>query len=198
MNVGVWINGSKQEPIKMYSKKSDEIDLWDIENYPLDIDNNEFKLKEVAKIEHNKIPQGIAKENQQYKLCLQYNHTGSYLQSERVLNQAITSFNEMTPLGMESFQYWDNDSESNQYWLLFLIILIMFFTTSIFFNSLTQPFVIIFIIPISFIGLFLTFYLFKINFDQGGFAAFIILAGLSVNACIYVLSEYNNIIQSSV
>jgi multidrug efflux pump subunit AcrB len=55
-----------------------------------------------------------------------------------------------------------------------------------------QPFVVIFIIPISFIGLFLTFYLFKLNFDQGGFAAFILLAGLSVNANIYVLNEYNN------
>ena len=51
-----------------------------------------------------------------------------------------------------------------------------------------QPFVVIFIIPVSFIGLFLTFYLFRLNFDQGGFAAFVLLAALSVNANIYVLN----------
>ncbi|MPN28803.1 Multidrug resistance protein MdtC [bioreactor metagenome] len=56
-----------------------------------------------------------------------------------------------------------------------------------------QPLVIVFIIPVSFIGIFLTFYLFNLNFDQGGFAAFILLAGISVNANIYVLNEYNNI-----
>jgi multidrug efflux pump subunit AcrB len=32
-----------------------------------------------------------------------------------------------------------------------------------------------------------------LNFDQGGFAVFILLAALLVNANIYVLNEYNNI-----
>jgi multidrug efflux pump subunit AcrB len=52
---------------------------------------------------------------------------------------------------------------------------------------------VLFIIPVSYIGLFLTFYLFELSFDQGGFAAFILLTGISVNANIYVLNEYNNI-----
>jgi multidrug efflux pump subunit AcrB len=112
------------------------------------------------------------------------------------MQQQINSFNDRAPLGYkatsESYQYWWGDSASNQYRLLFLIILIIFFMSSVLFNSLTQPLIILFIIPISYIGLFLTFYLFKLNFDQGGFAAFILLTGISVNANIYVLNEYNN------
>ena len=50
----------------------------------------------------------------------------------------------------------------------------------------------IFIIPMSFIGVFAVFYLFKLNFDQGGFASFILLAGITVNAAIYILNEYNS------
>jgi multidrug efflux pump subunit AcrB len=32
-----------------------------------------------------------------------------------------------------------------------------------------------------------------LNFDQGGFASFVLICGLSVNANIYILNEYNNI-----
>ena len=37
------------------------------------------------------------------------------------------------------------------------------------------------------------FYLFDLNFDQGGFAAMVLLCGITVNACIYILNEYNSI-----
>lgn len=47
------------------------------------------------------------------------------------------------------------------------------------------------IIPISFIGVFQTFYLFGLKFDQGGFASFVLLSGLVVNAGIYLINDYN-------
>ena len=37
------------------------------------------------------------------------------------------------------------------------------------------------------------FYLLRLNFDQGGFASFILLAGITVNAAIYILNEYNSL-----
>ena len=77
--------------------------------------------------------------------------------------------------------------------LLLVVIAIIFFTTSILFNSLKQPLAIIFIIPVSYIGVFLTFYWFKLNFDQGGFASFVLLCGITVNTSIYILNEYNAI-----
>ena len=67
------------------------------------------------------------------------------------------------------------------------------FTTAVLFNSLKQPFAILCVIPTAFIGIFLTFYLFDLNFDQGGFAAMVLLCGITVNACIYILNEYNSI-----
>ncbi|MDZ7605107.1 MAG: efflux RND transporter permease subunit [Cyclobacteriaceae bacterium] len=60
-------------------------------------------------------------------------------------------------------------------------------------KSLIQPLAIISMIPISFIGVFLTFYLFDINFDQGGFASFILLSGLVVNAGLYIINDFNNL-----
>ena len=90
--------------------------------------------------------------------------------------------------------YWGWGREDNkQYWLIGLLIVIIFFTSSILFNSLKQPLIVIFIIPVSFIGIFLTFYWFKLNFDQGGFASFILLSGITINAGIYILDEYNRV-----
>jgi multidrug efflux pump subunit AcrB len=42
-------------------------------------------------------------------------------------------------------------------------------------------------------GVFLTFYLFDLNFDQGGYAAFVLLAGISVNAALYLINDFNHL-----
>ena len=142
------------------------------------------------------MPQQIAKENQQYRLCLQYEYIGSSKQGKKLLAADLESINKILPIGYtaqsEDSWYWGS-RQSASYWLLLLVIAIIFFTTSILFNSLIQPLAIIFTIPISFIGVFLMFYFTKINFDQGGFASFILLCGITVNASIYVLNEYNTL-----
>ena len=86
---------------------------------------------------------------------------------------------------------WGQDG-NDYYWLLGLIILIMYFIGSILFDSLRLPLVVIAILPFAFIGLFLTFYAFSLNFDQGGFAAMVLLCGITVNSSIYIVCEYQH------
>lgn len=118
-------------------------------------------------------------------------------QGEQILKSEIERFNKLLPVGYTAKSAmlsgtWNNKS-SSQYMLLLLTIAVIFFTTSILFNSLRLPFAILFIIPVSYIGVFLTFYLFALNFDQGGFASFLLLCGLTVNAGIYLLKEFADI-----
>lgn len=199
VDAGTWINEGSIIPLRLYSKQANELDIWNMQNFPgITYDDKAYKLSEVATIEKSQVSQEIAKENQQYLLCLQYEYIGNYQQAWTVLERTIETFNKTIPLGYKvqnaaSRYWWGNDKTNSHYWLLVLIVVIIFFTTGILFNSLIQPFVVIFIIPISFIGIFLTFYLFDLNFDQGGFAAFVVLAGLSVNASIYILNEFNNL-----
>lgn len=63
---------------------------------------------------------------------------------------------------------------------------------AVIFESLRKPVVIILMIPVSFIGVFLTFGWSDFVFDQGGFAAFVLLCGIVVNAGIYLINEQNN------
>ena len=67
---------------------------------------------------------------------------------------------------------------------------------SILLESLLQPLAVIFMIPVSYIGVFLTFYLFDLNFDQGGFAAFVLLSGITVNSMLYIINDFNNLKRS--
>lgn len=197
IGAGEWIYNDRAESIRLYSRQAKEFDIWNMKNYQNMAGEQEYKLVDIADIKYWQASREIAKENQQYLLCVQYEYIGAYQQANKVMQRQINVFNDNAPLGYkaasESYQYWWGDSASSQYRLLLLIVLIIFFMGSILFNSLTQPLIVIFIIPVSYIGLFLTFYLFKLNFDQGGFAAFILLTGISVNANIYVLNEYNNI-----
>ena len=184
--------------IVLHSRHSTQYDVWSLENAPGKTGaDREYKLVELANIQMTQAPQNIVKENQQYRLCLQYEYTGAYEQGTRVLERNIEDFQKELPMGYsiesENRRWnWGRDNKK-QYALLLLIFAIVYVMCSILFNSLKQPFAVIFVIPISFIGIFLTFYLFKLQFDQGGFAAFVLLCGLAVNANIYVLNEYNNI-----
>ncbi len=185
------------ERIVLQSQQSKTYDIWKLQEIPVSNKEKSYKISSLAEIEKTDAPQNITKENQQYRLCLQYEYIGSYEQGKKILERSISEFKEILPLGYsienDERQWGWNKDNNKQYLLLLLIFVIIYFTCCILFNSFKQPFYVIFVIPISFIGIFLTFYLFKLNFDQGGFASFILLCGTAVNANIYILNEYNHI-----
>lgn len=187
----------RSEQLKLSSLQGQEYDVWSLVNVPFTINGHAYKLNDFATVQKGQSPQKVAKENQQYRLCLQYEYIGSNEQGKKLLKKDLEEFNKILPMGYtaENDQdYWNwNKKDNKQYALLLIVIAIIFFTASILFNSLKQPLAIIFVIPISYIGVFLTFYLFGLNFDQGGFASFVLLCGITVNASIYILNEYNAI-----
>lgn len=192
----ILVNGNL-EYIKLTSRESKDYDIWALKHSSNPIENRFYRLEELADITKMEASPEIEKENQQYRLVVQFDYIGASKQAYRLLSEEIERINKLLPMGYSAHTDFDmyqmNKSNKTQYWLIGLLIVIIFFTTSILFNSIKQPFAVIFIIPVSFIGIFLTFYGFKLNFDQGGFASFILLSGITVNAAIYILNEYNSI-----
>ena len=166
------------EAINLSGRQARDYDIWALQHFGMTFRDRLYKLNEVADITKSQAPQEVGKENQQYRLVLQYDYIGSNTQGNKILENELERFNEQLPMGYRAYSessYWGwNNRDNRQYRLIGLLIVIIFFTTSILFNSLKQPLAVIFIIPISFIGIFLTFYWFKLNFDQGGFASFIL------------------------
>lgn len=197
MEIGSVVTEDGVEKIKLSSRQSEERDVWAMQYFPFSVGEKEFKLSELASVVKGQMPQEVAKEDQQYRLCLQYEYIGSSEQGNKILKKDVEEFNEILPMGytakVENNDWSWGGKENKQYRLLLIVIAIIFFITSILFNSLKQPLAIIFVIPVSYIGVFLTFFWFKLNFDQGGFASFVLLCGITVNASIYILNEYNAI-----
>lgn len=197
MEIGSVLTEEGIEEIKLSSRQSKEWDVWAMQYYPFQAGGKDNKMSELAVVEKGQMPQEVAKENQQYRLCLQYEYIGSSEQGNKLLKKDLEEFNEILPMGYTAKSEDNNWSwggkDNKQYRLLLIVIAIIFFIASILFNSLKQPLAIIFVIPVSYIGVFLTFYWFKLNFDQGGFASFVLLCGITVNASIYILNEYNAI-----
>ena len=185
------------EEIKLSSLQSKIYDIWNLQNAILHIGNADTRLKQIAQIEKVAVPQKINREDRQYVLVLQYDYIGNHTQGQNFLNKTLETFQKKLPLGYNVGNNGYNggwtSKDNKQYLYLAIIILIIIFICSILFNSIKQSLSIISIIPISYIGVFLTFYLFSINFDQGGFASLILLCGITVNASIYIINEMNNI-----
>lgn len=157
------------ERICLFSRQGAEYDIFTLMRQPFRVGGKTVVLADVARLEKRQSPPNIVKKNQEYVICLQYEYIGSEKQGERVLEKDLASINALMPVGYRArseSRRWRADEDAGKYWLLLIVAAIIFFTTSILFNSLRQPFAIIMIIPVSFIGVFAVFYLFRLNFDQ--------------------------------
>jgi multidrug efflux pump subunit AcrB len=191
----VYTNNESQ-PVSLVADSYGQYNVWDLKNRPVVVDNKQFKMANLATLDKQKTGNEIYKTNQQYQLVVAYNFVGPGELSKIVKERAEKDLKEILPLGYSvrpSNQHWSWDrNDKKQYYLIILVILIIYFICTILLESLLQPLAVIFMIPVSFIGVFLTFYLFDFNFDQGGFASFILLCGIVVNAGLYIINDYNN------
>lgn len=191
-----FIQNNELQQVKLESDQYQKVNVWDLKHAPINIDDNQYKLDQMATIEKRKSGKAISKFNRQYRLMVEYNLIGAESLAKKIREDNIKELKTKLPIGYrvfeESYGDWDKENKQ-QYYFIAIVILIIFFICSILLESLKQPFAIISMIPISFIGVFLTFYLFDFNFDQGGYASFILLCGISVNAALYIINDYNNL-----
>ncbi|MEM8891821.1 MAG: efflux RND transporter permease subunit, partial [Bacteroidota bacterium] len=192
----------KYESIILKAKEEANWDLWKNLNSSIPLSNSlNVKLKELASIEKRPVGDVIDKEDQQYKLLVEYDFIGPYRLQNKVQNNMIAESNQELPLGYkaekQSYAYWGQEDPDRQYLLVFLVMGIIFCICGILLESLIQSLIVVLMVPVSFIGVFLTFYLFELNFDQGGYAGLLLLSGITVNSALFILNDYNNLKKSA-
>jgi multidrug efflux pump subunit AcrB len=171
--------------------------VWTMENTMLASGVTAYRLKDIGKLKKERTGDVIRKYNQEHELNLEYDFIGPWELNRRVRDRYIEQIRAILPMGFSihdtsGWWGWQQD-EKSQYWLLLMVAAVIFLLSSILFESLKQPLAVLSAIPVSFIGLFLTFYIFKLNFDQGGYAAMLLLCALTINASIYIINDYNNL-----
>lgn len=194
-SAGTYRNKDQYITIDYHSSLRNKFDVWHLMNSYINVEDNPICYAHIGEIGRRAVTPEITKKNQEYSLDVSFEYEGSHELSDKFIKKTTEEVNAALPVGFRtvntSFGWYDDSG--TQYWLILLIVVIIFFTCSILFESLRQPLVIISLIPISFIGTFLTFYFSGTNFGTGGFASLVLLSGLVVNAAIYIINEYNSI-----
>jgi multidrug efflux pump subunit AcrB len=154
-----------------------------------------LKISDYGTLNLENTTNALHKEDRQYIRVVSFEYMGSAKFGNEYLDEVLEEMKVLMPIGYEAKKQsysWNSEKAKREYGLLGLLIVGIFFICTILFENFRQPFFIIFLIPISFIGLFLIFSLFDFYFDQGGYAAFVMLGGLAVNAGIFILNDFNN------
>jgi multidrug efflux pump subunit AcrB len=177
------------------ARGSEQFNVYRLLNEPIKTSNgSNLQLKELGNMELRQSSSSIHRENRQYLRLVAYEYVGSYDLARQLHEQVIRKMNSEMPLGysVESDQGSVLEATKRQFYLLLILLAVNFFICAILFEHLWQPFFIILTVPISFIGIFLTFAWGEFTFDQGGFAAFVMLGGIVVNASIFIINDLNN------
>lgn len=187
-------NADEYASVRIESSKKTVFDAWHIINEAIDVGNHKMKLSEIGSIEKHKSGFPIQRENQSYVISVRYNFIGSPKLAEKLREEAIDFMNdEILPIGYEADDgnyRWFYENKDKYAGLILLVIAIIFFICAVHFNSIRYSLSITWMIPISFIGVFLMFGLSDFTFDKGGVAAFVMLSGITVNAGIYLVSAW--------
>jgi len=157
-----------------------------------------LRLAQMGKLQSQPGSNTLYKKDRQYIRVISYNYLGESSFGIKHQEAIIAALNREMPAGYTASKHAMNFEEESNYKPLGIILLlaaINFVIGCIIFENLLQPFLIICLIPQTFIGLFYTFALGHFAIDQGGYAAFIMLGGLVVNAGIFLINDFNKLRQ---
>ena len=180
-------------PVKLTPIEASENDAWTLMHQPQSLDSLRVFMPDIGKIEMLKAPLTIHKEEQQYIQMLKFTYAGSYRFGYRFLENKLQELDkEMLPgFAAAVVEHSLQRAGSRHLKMLLLVVGLIFFICALTFESLRQPFVMILCIPLSFVGIFLTYYCFDFPLDQGGYTSFLMVSGLAVNGLILVQNEFN-------
>ncbi|NJB84491.1 multidrug efflux pump subunit AcrB [Lewinella marina] len=181
------------EPVAITTRDAGDYDRWRLENWSVPVDTFALAFASVARLKKAMAPQALHKIDQQYLRMVEFEYLGSPEFGGRHLNACLDTLRAELPLGFsaERNHYRQRLAAGEMSYLMGLAVILIFFICALLFESLGQALGIVLLIPVSCIGVFLTFYGFDVRLDQGGYTSFLLVAGLAVNGLILVLSEYN-------
>ena len=194
-NAGYADIGGTSCEVMVASKNSSTFDVWNLSNEYIRCGDTYVKFSDVGEMSKQKGGYTIYRHNQCYELSVAYDFLGSTRLAEEAQEETIRYLeNNVLPVGFNVSHRTDGiylSGKKSGVWIILIVMLIIFFICSILFESLQFPLLVILLVPVSFIGVFLSFAMLECNFDQGGLASMIMLCGLVVNAGIYLLAEYS-------
>lgn len=187
----------KFTPVKIAAAGASDFSVHALLHQSLPLDSTrQLNLKQAAQLNLTTTANSIVRENRSFVRMISFDYLGSAHFGSSYLDKVLKAFTPTLPPGYsitQNYYSWDWGRTQRQYGLLALLALAVFCICAILLGRFRQALYIVCMIPLSFIGLMLAFAWGNFYFDQGGYAAFVLLSGLVVNAAIYVVNDWNHL-----
>jgi len=187
-------NNTQFIPVLIAAKNAQDFSTYELLHSPLALDTTRrLHLQHLAELSWEKSSSSIRREDRRYVRMISFDYTGSYEYGAKHLDQQLQILRPGLPAGYEAKAdnyRWSTAKTTRQYGLILLLLLTNYIICAVLFESLRLPLAVVMVIPLSLIGLFLTFAWGDFYFDQGGYAAIVLLGGMVVNAAIFIISDY--------
>jgi HAE1 family hydrophobic/amphiphilic exporter-1 len=172
-------------------KNSNQFSIDDLKNTILTLsDGSKIRIRDVADIITRKVEPKILRENQEYIRYISFDFIGPSKYGKRYVENFLKST--VLPPGYslkqkKLFFSAEKKDVKNILLVILLSVLLVYMVTAALFESLKQPFIVLFAIPMALTGVFLAFFLTETNFDQSAMIGVILLAGIVVNNSILLI-----------
>jgi len=195
--IALYRESGEEYQVKLRYQPENRETLTDLNNVlipsPLGVN---IPLSQIASIEKGEGPSSIAHERQNRKATVTANITGRDLAgASRDVRRVLKPIQDDLPLGysIEMGGAYEDMLDSFKTLLLGLIlsIVLVFIVMASQFESLKQPFVVMFTVPLAFIGVALALFITQTTISVTSFVGLIVLGGIVVNNGI-VLIDYVN------
>ncbi|WP_353485111.1 efflux RND transporter permease subunit [Haliscomenobacter sp.] len=181
-------------PVLLSAQHAVNFSTYELLRSSLSLDSTRrLRLQNLAELSWEKGSSSIHREDRRYVRALSFDYVGSPSFGIKHLNEQLEVLRPSLPAGYEAkveAYRWDTAKTTRQYGLILLLLLSNYIICAVLFESLRLPLAVVLVIPLSLIGLFLTFAWGDFYFDQGGYAAIVLLGGMVVNAAIFIISDY--------
>ena len=180
----------KRVPFQVKAREYHTRDLQGLQREALTAGQLQVPFGSVATVATVPAEARIYKINQQYLRRITYTYVGAktfgdkHLQTlaENIRKQLLPGFQ----LRLPGESGWETEDQQHLAAVLALVIALIFLIATLLFESLTYALMVIAIIPLSYLGMFATGWLWELPGDSGAFAAMILLAGITVNHTLYL------------
>ncbi|RAJ77353.1 multidrug efflux pump subunit AcrB [Chitinophaga dinghuensis] len=174
---------------------------WELLHQPVSLDSGViFKLHDLATIEKEGNSIEISRKAQEYSLFINYSFFGEMDAGKFLEDNIIDQMEEKLPVGYkitDERNYGEVVTTVPMYLILLIAVVLIFILCSVLLNSLLYAWAVIWMMPLSFIGVFVAAVVFHIRPDSGSFAAMVFLAGIAVNWALYILNDYSQLVPNT-
>jgi len=184
----------REIPLSVKFPDAETMDMRNLRDTLVRTQGGEYlRLGEISTLEERPVAGSIDRENQQFQQTIMWEFKGPAKAEERYRKAVFASLHLPPGFSASLEEYWRMTTEEKGQIRMAIIIslVLIFMIMAALYESVIQPFVILFSVPLALVGVFVAFIVAKYPFDATAHIGVILLGGIVVNNAILLVDHIN-------